>query len=59
MYILLAIAILIQTGMGIVIYGLVKKSKEAIYIVRKGDKLFFVDGDGNILTEKIIIQKTI
>jgi hypothetical protein len=52
------VIIVIQTGFGIVLYGLKKKSKSAIYIKRKGDKLFFIDGDGNVLSEKIIINKS-
>jgi len=56
--IILAVTVIIQTGFGIAFYALKKKSQSAIYIKRKGDKLFFVDGDGNVISEKIIIEKS-
>lgn len=56
--IMLGATIVIQTGFAIALYALKKKSRSAIYIKRKADKLFFVDGEGNVLSEKIIIEKS-
>lgn len=57
-YILVAITVILQTGVGLAFYRQSKKLKDAIYIRRVGDRLFLEDGDGNVISEKIIIQKT-
>lgn len=57
-YILVAITVIIQIGFAIAFYRMSKKMSAAIFIRRVGDRLFLEDGDGNVISEKIIIQKT-
>lgn len=58
-FIAMAVLGTVQFGMCLVIYALTRKLKNAIYITRVGDRVFLEDGEGNIISEKIIIEKTI
>lgn len=51
--ILLALAVIY---LWIELYSVKKRQNGAIYIRRKGDLVFLEDGDGNLISEKIIIN---
>nr|WP_299385596.1 hypothetical protein [Allomuricauda sp.] len=54
--ILVAITLLVQLGFGIVVLAQKKKLKRAVFLKRKGDTVILEDGDGNVISERIIIK---
>jgi hypothetical protein len=55
-FILVILVALAMVYLYLSIIGLKEKLKSAIFLDRKGDLLFFVDGKGNKVSERIIIE---
>lgn len=47
---------LLEIGMYLVQFKMQKKLKNAVFLKRKGDILILEDGEGNVISEKIIIK---
>lgn len=56
-WIAIGILALVAMHQWIQVYGLKAKLKDSIFIKREGDKLFFLDGQGKKISEKIIIKE--
>lgn len=55
-FILVILVALAIVYLYLLIIGLKEKLKSAIFFEREGDLLFFVDGKGNKVSERIIIE---